>query len=93
MSRKLLAIGMGRWLKENRIRAEMTQADVAKKIGYTTPQFISNWERGISMPPLSVYARLVRIYKADRPEAIARYQAVKMMPVESRVQELKRRLG
>ncbi|MNL72846.1 helix-turn-helix protein [compost metagenome] len=38
---------------------------VAAELGYTTPQFISNWERGISAPPLNVIAKLAALYSVS----------------------------
>jgi transcriptional regulator with XRE-family HTH domain len=53
---------MGEFLKTNRVKAGLTQRDVADKLGYATPQFISNWERGISMPPIKALKRLGEMY-------------------------------
>ncbi|NUN07536.1 MAG: helix-turn-helix transcriptional regulator, partial [Bdellovibrio sp.] len=33
-----------------------------EKLGYTTPQFISNWERGISTPPMKTVKKLASMY-------------------------------
>ena len=41
------------YLKERRVEAGLTQKAVAEHFGYTTGQFVSNWERGLVMPPLS----------------------------------------
>jgi transcriptional regulator with XRE-family HTH domain len=43
---------MGSFLKEIRQKRNITQAELAKKLGYTTSQFVSNWERGLCSPPL-----------------------------------------
>ncbi len=42
----------GRFLASARKRAGMSQADLARDLGYTSAQFPSNWERGISLPPM-----------------------------------------
>lgn len=55
-------------LKTLRTTAGLSQKEIATKLGYTTPQFISNWERGISFPPASDLAKLVGILKADPTE-------------------------
>lgn len=44
---------LGKFLARARIRAGHTQRDVSEELGYDTPQFVSNWERGASMPPMS----------------------------------------
>lgn len=53
-------------LKDMRENAGLSQADVAEALNYTTPQFISNWERGVSFPPIKVIPKLAKLYKTDR---------------------------
>lgn len=62
---------LGNYLKDVRERADLTQADVSNKLGYTSPQFISNIERGISVVPLKTLARMVSLYKVN-PEAVTK---------------------
>ncbi|MGE0526639.1 MAG: helix-turn-helix domain-containing protein [Bdellovibrionales bacterium] len=62
---------LGLYLKGVREQAEMTQAEVSQKLGYTSPQFISNIERGISVVPLKTLARMVSIYKVN-PEVVVK---------------------
>lgn len=57
---------LGVVLKKNREESGLSQADVAKKFGYTTAQFVSNWERGLVVPPLSTLKKLCKLY--DFPE-------------------------
>jgi transcriptional regulator with XRE-family HTH domain len=53
------------FLKSARIRAKLSQRDVSNKLGYTTAQFVSNWERGISTPPVKDLKTLCKMYKVD----------------------------
>lgn len=46
-----------------RKQAGLSQRDVSTKLGYSTPQFISNWERGVSEPPVSAALELALLYK------------------------------
>jgi len=62
---------LGNYLKEVREQANFTQADVSDRLGYTSAQFISNIERGISVVPLKTLARMVSIYKV-RPEPVVK---------------------
>jgi transcriptional regulator with XRE-family HTH domain len=50
------------YLKKKRRQACLSQADVAKKLGYSSPQFISNWERGLSDPPVETLRKISDIY-------------------------------
>ena len=59
---KVLYPNFGQYLKELREDMEIPQHKVAKALGYTTPQFVSNWERGLSRPPLNSFKKLRTIY-------------------------------
>ncbi len=59
---------LGAYLKEKRIESGLTQSEVANKLGYSTPQFISNFERGLCSPPLKNLKVLVRLYKINPSE-------------------------
>ena len=61
---------LGQFLKDVREDAELTQADVSTKLGYTSPQFISNIERGISVVPLKTLARMVALYKTNAESVV-----------------------
>ncbi len=51
-----------KYLKQKRENAGLSQKQVSEKLGYTTPQFISNWERGISTPPMKTVKKLASMY-------------------------------
>ena len=55
--------GLAEYLKERRMQAGLTQSEVAKKLGYSSPQFVSNWERGLANPPIFVLRDLTKMYK------------------------------
>lgn len=59
---------LAEFLQGSRETAGLSQADVASKLGYSTPQFISNWERGLSLPPLKVLRKIASLYKVDVEE-------------------------
>ncbi len=56
--------------KGMREAVSLSQNDVANHMGYSTPQFISNWDRGISTPPLSSIDKLAKLYKVT-PRSLA----------------------
>lgn len=56
---------LGDFLKKKREAVDLSQGQVAKKLGYTSAQFISNWERGLSGPPLKTLCQLADLYKVS----------------------------
>ena len=52
---------VGDFFRKERIRAGLTQADLARRLEYTTAQFVSNWERGVALPPLATLPKLARL--------------------------------
>ncbi|HEY1078852.1 MAG TPA: helix-turn-helix transcriptional regulator [Bdellovibrio sp.] len=57
-----------KYLKQKRENAGLSQKQVSEKLGYTTPQFISNWERGISTPPMKTVKKLASMYSISVDE-------------------------
>lgn len=66
MKSKTLAL----YLKSARQEAGFSQSDVASILGYRNSQFISNWERGVSAPPMKVLGKLVDLYRIDKQTVI-----------------------
>ena len=61
-------LDIAKFLKDKRIEAGLSQGAVAKKLGYTSPQFISNWERGLSRPPVETLRKVAQIYNISPNE-------------------------
>ena len=55
----------GNFLKKCRETQGLSQKDVSAQLGYNTSQFISNWERGLSQPPIPSLRKLAKLYKID----------------------------
>lgn len=55
----------GGYLQGARQASGLTQTDVSQRLGYSSAQFMSNFERGISMPPLEKLRDLVKIYSLE----------------------------
>lgn len=73
LRRTLIGIKLKKW----RTDAKLSQQDVAKRLKYSSPQFISNWERGLSLPPMEVLPKLVALYQIsveEMTEAMFKYQ-------------------
>lgn len=60
--------GMKTKLKQFRVRAGMTQAELAKKVGVTQPNY-QRWEAGAAPVPNDKLAKLAKVLKAS-PEAL-----------------------
>jgi transcriptional regulator with XRE-family HTH domain len=56
---------VGEYLKENRIKVNLTQREVGQALGYSSSQFVSNFEAGIALPPLKTLRVLVDLYKMN----------------------------
>lgn len=63
---------VGKELRMYRLKLKLTQQALAKKLGYT-PQFITNWERGISNPPIKAIPKLCRTLKIKKERMISFY--------------------
>lgn len=62
------AFKLAQFLKEKRVKSGFSQKDVAVKLDYSTSQFISNWERGVSQPPLNILRKLSQVYQINADE-------------------------
>ena len=71
-----------------RQRAGLSQLDVSKALGYKSPQFISNNERGISLPASDTLADLAKTLKVDAVAIIRRMHDVKKEALEIEMGEL-----
>ncbi len=60
----------GAFLSKKREKAGLSQEHVALKLGYNSGQFVSNWERGASFPPLEKLPELASLLKIPIEEII-----------------------
>lgn len=56
---KNLSLEFSKLIKEHRIKSGLTQQELSQKLGYSTPQFISIIERGLSKVPLVTLGQLI----------------------------------
>lgn len=61
---------MGTYLRQKREQKGFTQAQVASKLGYGSPQFISNIERGVSRVPVKSLKSFIELYELQMEEVI-----------------------
>jgi transcriptional regulator with XRE-family HTH domain len=59
---------IGKYLQDKRLKANLTQYEVAKKLGYLTAQYISNIERGIALPPTKSLKKFISLYSIPEEE-------------------------
>lgn len=59
---------LAEYLKKSREVAGLSQTFVSGKLGYSSPQFVSNWERGLSHPPLKSLKKIAKLYKVRDKE-------------------------
>lgn len=85
MSKKL-NVTLANYLKEKRMAAGFSQKDVSDIFGYTSPQFVSNWERGLSQPPIKIIKKISDVYRVSADELFEIYleQTVHDMTLDMR---------
>jgi transcriptional regulator with XRE-family HTH domain len=57
-------------IRNKRENLGLTQADLGKKLKYHG-QFISDWERGVSTPPVKALKKLIKVLGADKDAIIS----------------------
>lgn len=75
---------LGAYLKEKRIEAKLTQANVAAPLKVHV-QFVSNWERGLCAPPSHCFQQVLDILKADRKKVIDKMLLDSKKSIEAKV--------
>ncbi|NUM88573.1 MAG: helix-turn-helix transcriptional regulator [Bdellovibrionales bacterium] len=61
---------MGKFLQSKRLEKNLSQGEVATRLGYSSPQFISNIERGLCAPPLKKLKQLIQLYDLNGEEVV-----------------------
>jgi transcriptional regulator with XRE-family HTH domain len=64
---------ISKFLRKKRVEAGLTQQQVARVLGYSSSQFVSNWERGLCNPPMESLGQLVTLFKIDNEEIMEIY--------------------
>lgn len=75
------------YLRLLRSSAGLSQGDVAKTMGYSSAQFVSNWERGLSVPPASAFEQLAKAFKIPYDELAAKFIAFSLKNFETELHE------
>ncbi len=53
-------------IKIKRLEKKYSQAKLAKVLGYSSGQFVSNWERGESYPPMDRLAKMSLLFDLEK---------------------------
>lgn len=73
---------LGLYLAALRRERGLTQWEMAKKLQYSSGQFISNFERGRATPPLARMQRIAKILRADKARIVDLLMQAKREEVE-----------
>lgn len=68
----------GRFLRQKRLDSGFSQGEIAKIAGLTSPQFISNVERGVALPSPHLMNVMLAKYKFDSEEFLELIAQLKM---------------
>lgn len=79
--------------KKLRMASGLSQNEVAEALGYSTNQFISNWDRSISTPPYKACKILSKLYKVPLNEFVDILDEVKLKQFIERNKSQKKRAG
>lgn len=65
---KRMAKELGIFLKQKREAVKVSQGAVARRLGYSSAQFVSNIERGLCFPPMDALKMMMELYKISGTE-------------------------
>ena len=65
---KARAEGLNHFLRDQRVANGITQSAAADWLGHATPQYISNFERGLCEPSLEIASQLCEFYGVSKKE-------------------------
>ena len=74
---------LSNYLKKSRENLGLSQTFVSSKLGYSSPQFVSNWERGLSHPPVKSLKKIAKLYKLKDKELFDVYVVSYLNEVET----------
>lgn len=63
-------MNIGTYLRNARIERGLTQAQAATKLGYGSPQYISNIERGACVVPKGLVRQMAKLYRMNKAELV-----------------------
>lgn len=82
----------GKYLKELRLNKGLTQTELSKQLGLHG-QFVSNWERGLSIPPSHCFHKSLDVLNADRKTVVKMMVMDSKRLIEEKIYKKKRKLS
>jgi len=73
MENENMSLRLRETLKTKRLEAKMSQSDLGVKLGYSSGQFVSNWEREVSYPPMDKLAMMTKLFKLNKTDTFNLY--------------------
>ena len=64
-------VELGQFLKNARLKAGLSQFDVAQRLKLKTSQFVSNWERGLCPPSSDSLPIIAKVFQLSEREFLA----------------------
>jgi transcriptional regulator with XRE-family HTH domain len=81
---------LGPILKKAREDAGLTQKQLADELGYSAAQFISNWERGVSSPPIEAWPVLTKTLGLTTTKVLEALQRELATHAQNELREVRR---
>jgi len=79
--------------KQWRIAAQVNQRELSDVLGYSSAQFVSNWEREVSTPPFKSVKKLASIFGIPAKEIADEIERIKKLNLEQQIKHDRKRLG
>ncbi|MCB9072904.1 MAG: helix-turn-helix transcriptional regulator [Bdellovibrionaceae bacterium] len=73
------------FLRERRLKSNITQKEMAEICGYESSQYISNIERGLCSIPPRVLAVMATVYKIQPQKLAKQYNSIDLKLLEERM--------
>lgn len=79
--------------KQWRIAAQVSQKELSGSLGYSSGQFVSNWERSTSTPPFKSVKKLASIFGVPAKEIADEIERIKKLNLEQQIKHDRKYLG
>lgn len=81
---------LGEIIQQHRKQKGLTQMELATKLGYDTPQFISNLERGLAKIPMNTIGQLIVLLDISEKKIVQMHLDAYQSILKSEIQQGKK---